>query len=421
MNITDRAHAIELDRKDPLARFRDKFHIPLHSDGREQVYLCGHSLGLMPRTIKAEIDHELDAWAGLAVAAHFEGAFPWKDYHESLREPLAQLVGAKPLEVVAMNSLTVNLHLMLISFFRPVAGRSKILIEKHAFPSDRYAVESQLRFHGLDPDENMVQLEAVPDGGPLDESEIESYLAEYGDQVALVMFPGVQYATGQVFDLQRITAAARACGSAVGFDLAHAAGNIELNLHQCGCDFAVWCNYKYLNGGPGAVGGCFVHEQHSGRTDLPRLNGWWGNEADTRFLMKPEFVPAPGADGWQISCPAVLAMAPLRASLKIFNDAGMPQLRKKSVQLTGYLQDLIDTRLEGMVSVTTPAAREQRGCQLSLRVHAGREAARTLFQSLQANGYLCDWREPDIIRIAPAPLYNRFEEVWRTVDFIAAN
>ncbi len=421
MKITDRTYAIELDRNDPLARFRDEFYIPPHQDGKDQVYFCGHSLGLMSRRIKGEIDRELEAWAQLGVSAHFEGGFPWKNYHEALREPLAALVGAKPLEVVAMNSLTVNLQLMMISFFRPAGKRTKILIEKHAFPSDRYAVASQLRFHGLDPNEHMVQLEGTSGGGLLDESEIEHYLEAHGDEVSLVMFPGVQYATGQVFDLHRITTAARACGSAVGFDLAHSVGNVQPDLHDSGCDFAVWCSYKYLNGGPGAVAGCFVHEQHSGRSDLPRLNGWWGNDPETRFLMLPEFAPAQGADAWQLSCPTVLAMAPLRASLRLFEEAGMESLRQKSVALTGYLQQLIDTRLDGRISVTTPQATPRRGCQLSLRVHAGRAAARTLFQELQANGYLGDWREPDIIRFAPVPLYNSFEDVWRVVDFIAAN
>jgi len=418
---TDRSHALELDRNDPLARFRDEFHIPPNQDGSEQVYLCGHSLGPMPRNARTLIDQELDAWAERAVGSHFAGRNPWVDYHETLREPLAELVGALPVEVVAMNSLTVNLHLMMISFFRPKGQRSKILIEKHAFPSDRYAVESQLRFHGLDPDEHLVELAGVPDGYPVDESEIERYLIAHGDQVALVMFPGVQYATGQVFDLLRITAAARDCGAAVGFDLAHAAGNVPLNLHECGCDFAVWCSYKYLNGGPGAAAGCFVHEQHSRRSDIPRLHGWWGNDPGTRFLMTREFIPAAGADAWQLSCPPVLAMAPLRASLQLFSEAGMPALREKSLRLTNYLRKLIETRLAEEISIITPRAPQSHGCQLSLRVNAGRDAGRALFKSLEDNGYVGDWREPDIIRVAPIPLYNSFDDAWRFVDYVAGN
>ena len=334
---------------------------------------------------------------------------------------MATLVGARPTEVVAMNSLTVNLHLMMVSFYQPQGTRTKILIEKQAFPSDRYAVESQIRFHGLDPDEHLVELGGGATEGPIDESEIEAYLAEHGNTVALVMFPGVQYATGQVFDLQRLAAAAHACGAYAGFDLAHAVGNVPIELHDSGCDFAVWCSYKYLNAGPGAVAGCFVHERHSRRTDLPRLHGWWGNDPDSRFLMGPEFIPAVGADAWQLSNPPVMAMAPLRVSLQLFDEAGMTALRQKSLQLTGYLHDLVEERLGEVMSVTTPREPSQRGCQLSLRVRAGRDSARALFDSLEKNGFIGDWREPDIIRIAPVPLYNTFEEAWRFVDFIATH
>jgi kynureninase len=417
----DRQWAVEQDRNDPLAAYRKEFHIPLHLDGEPQVYFCGNSLGLQPRRLHAAMDQELRSWAELGVAGHFEGEFPWKPYHEFLRAPMATLVGARPTEVVAMNSLTVNLHLMMVSFYQPQGTRTKILIEKQAFPSDRYAVESQIRFHGLDPDEHLVELGGGATEGPIDESEIEAYLTEHGNTVALVMFPGVQYATGQVFDLQRLAAAAHACGAYAGFDLAHAVGNVPVQLHDSGCDFAVWCSYKYLNAGPGAVAGCFVHERHSRRTDLPRLHGWWGNDPDSRFLMGPEFIPAVGADTWQLSNPPVMAMAPLRVSLQLFDEAGMTALRQKSLQLTGYLHDLVEERLGEVMSVTTPREPSQRGCQLSLRVKAGRDSARALFDSLEKNGFIGDWREPDIIRIAPVPLYNTFEEAWRFVDFIVTH
>ena len=411
-----RQRAQRLDHEDPLAAFRDRFWIPEGPGGAPQRYFCGNSLGLQPRALARELAAELEAWKRLGVAGHFEGPHPWMPYHEELREPLARLAGAKPPEVVAMNSLTVNLHLLMTSFYRPAGARNRILIERQPFPSDRYAVESQIRWHGLDPADCLVEL-ASPGARQIDEGLVEDYLAEHGDEVALVLWPGVHYATGQRFDLGRIAEAARRAGAAVGFDLAHAAGNVPLDLHASGCDFAAWCSYKYLNAGPGAVAAAFVHERHHGREDLPRLHGWWGQDPKIRFRMGPEFVPAPGADAWQLSNPPILAMAPLRVSLEIFDAAGLDRLRAKSVALTGFFADLVTARLGEAMEILTPADPERRGCQLSLRVRAGRDAGRALFEALEAEGIVTDWREPDVIRAAPVPLYNRFADC---VDFVDA-
>jgi len=412
-----RERARELDRQDPLRAWRDAFWIPRHED-RDQVYLVGNSLGLQPRALAAFMEEELAHWRELGVEGHFSGPRPWMSYHESVREPLARLVGARPLEVVAMNALTVNLHLLMVSFFRPGGDRKRIVIERHAFPSDRYAVESQLRFHGLDPDECLVELGATGDGRLVDEAEVEAYLREEGERVALVLWPGVQYATGQSFDLARISAAARAAGAAVGFDLAHAVGNVPVALHDSGADFAAWCSYKYLNSGAGSVSGAFVHERHHGRDDLPRFHGWWGCDPETRFLMGPDFVPAPGADAWLLSNSHILSLAPLRVSLDLFHEAGFDALRKKSIALTGYLEDLVRAQADDLVKIITPSDPARRGCQLSLAVRAGRDAGRELFGHLVRQGVVGDWREPDIIRVAPVPLYNRFEDAWRLVHHL---
>jgi kynureninase len=412
-----------LDAADPLAEYRDRFWIPKHADGSDQLYFCGNSLGLQPRALAQEMAQELEAWKTYGVAGHFEGKYPWMPYHEFLREPLARLAGARPHEVVAMNSLTVNLHLMMVSFYRPEGQRRKILIEQQAFPSDRYAVTSQIRFHGLDPEECLVDLSpAGRSTGPgercIDEADVEAFLEAEGDTVALVLWPGVQYATGQVFDLARITRAAHAAGAMAGFDLAHSAGNVPLDLHDSGCDFAAWCSYKYLNAGAGAVAGCFVHERHSERTDLPRFHGWWGHEQESRFKMGHDFVPAKGADAWQLSNPPVLAMAPLRVSLAEFERAGFDRLREKSIRLTDYLARLITQELDELLETITPAEESRRGCQLSLRVRGGHEKGRELFEFLEGHGVITDWREPDVIRAAPVPLYNRFEDCWGLVDRI---
>ncbi|MBS0570326.1 MAG: kynureninase [Proteobacteria bacterium] len=399
------ADARARDDADPLASFRDEFLIPPHGDG-QQVYLCGNSLGLQPRATRQALLDELDAWRDLAVEAHFRGKHPWMPYHNEVRAHLAELVGALPAEVVAMNSLTVNLHLMMASFYRPTRERHAILIEKGPFPSDQYAIESQIRFHGFDPATSLIEVPGDEPGQCISDASIERVLDAHGTRIALVLLPGVQYRTGQVFDLKRIAARARAQGCRVGFDLAHAVGNVPLALHDSGCDFSVWCSYKYLNSGPGAVAGCFVHERHA-RADLPRFAGWWGHDQSTRFTMGPEFSPTPGADGWQLSNPPILALAPLRVSLELFHRAGMARLREKSVALTGYLEGLIHQHLAELIDILTPRQSERRGCQLSLRVKGGREAGRALFEHLGRQGIIGDWREPDTIRVAPVPLYNR--------------
>ena len=407
----DETWALARDAADPLASFRDEFLIPPQAGG-EQTYLCGNSLGLQPRTTRAALLDELDAWAQLAVEAHFRGKHPWMPYHNEVREHLAELVGALPGEVVAMNSLTANLHLMMVSFYRPTAERNAILIEKSPFPSDRYAVESQIRLHGYDPATALIELDGDEPNGCISDVAIERVLDRHGTRIALLLLPGVQYRTGQVFDLKRITALAHAKGCVVGFDLAHSVGNIPVNLHDSGCDFAVWCSYKYLNSGPGAVAGCFVHERHA-RAPLPRFAGWWGHDQATRFKMGPDFVPTSGADGWQLSNPPILALAPLRVSLEIFHRAGAARLREKSLALTGYLAWLTETQLAHIIEITTPREPDRRGCQLSLRVKGGRDAGRMLFEYLGTNGIIGDWREPDTIRVAPTPLYNRFIDCLR--------
>ena len=404
-----------LDGTDPLRGFRERFLIPDHQ-GREQAYFCGNSLGLQPRGVRAALLQELDDWAELGVEAHFRGRQPWMPYHESVREPLAAVVGAQPQEVVAMNSLTANLHLLMVSFYRPTAARPAILIEAGAFPSDRHAVASQLHFHGFDPAAHLIELAPDEDTGTISMAAIERTLAEHGQRIALVLWPGVQYRTGQAFDLREISRLAHAHGCTVGFDLAHAAGNLALQLHDSGADFAAWCSYKYLNSGPGAVAGAFVHERHA-RADLPRFTGWWGHDPATRFRMGPEFVPTPGADGWQLSNPPILALAPLRVSLELFAEAGMARLRAKSERLTAYLEALIQRHCADVLQVVTPAEPARRGCQLSLRVAGGRGCGRALFEHISAHGIIGDWREPDVIRISPVPLYNNHADIRR---FVAA-
>ena len=406
--------ATVLDGRDPLQGFRDRFLIPRH-DGDEQAYFCGNSLGLQPRAVRDALLQELDDWAALGVEAHFRGRHPWMPYHAELRDGLATLVGAQPSEVVAMNSLTANLHLLMVSFYRPTAERPAILIEAGAFPSDRYGVQSQVRFHGFDPDTDVIELAGDEPDGTISMQAIERVLAEHGHRIALVLWPGVQYRTGQAFDLEAITRVAHARGCVVGFDLAHAAGNLPLALHDSGADFAAWCHYKYVNAGPGAVAGAFVHERHA-RTDRPRFAGWWGHDQATRFRMGPQFVPTPGADGWQLSNPPILALAPVRVSLELFAEAGMDRLRAKSLQLTGYLERRVREELADTLQIVTPREPERRGCQLSLRVAGGREHGRALFEFLESRGVVGDWREPDVIRISPVPLYNRFADVDRFVD-----
>ncbi len=399
------------DAADPLRDLRDEFHIPRHGDA-EMAYFCGNSLGLQPKGARACVDEVMDKWARDAVEGHFLEPAPWMPYHALVRDGLADVVGAQPLEVVAMNSLTANLHLMMVSFYRPAAERSAILMEAGAFPSDRHAMASQLQARGLSAEDSLIEVEPDQADGTFSMAAIERAIAEHGPRLALILWPGVQYRTGQAFDLKEIARLGHAAGAMVGFDLAHAVGNLPLRLHDSGADFAVWCHYKYMNSGPGAVGGCFVHERHA-RTDRPRFAGWWGHDEASRFRMAPEFVPTPGADGWQLSNPPILGLAPLRASLTLFARAGMPALRAKSERLTGDLEQLIRKHLADTLQIVTPAAPEQRGCQLSLRVAGGRERGRALFEHLSGQGVLGDWREPDVIRISPAPLYNNHSDILR--------
>jgi kynureninase len=412
------AHAHAQDAADPLSTLRAEFLIPRH-DGREMAYFCGNSLGLQPKSARAHVEEVLDKWAHEAVEGHFTGNAQWMDYHALVRAPLAGVVGAEESEVVAMNSLTANLHLMLVSFYRPTRERPAILMEAGAFPSDRYALESQVRFHGFDPATDLIEL--APDGGDgtISMAAIERAIAEHGPRLALVCWPGVQYRTGQAFDLAGITRLAHAAGATVGFDLAHAVGNLPLALHDSGADFAVWCHYKYVNAGPGAVAGCFVHARHA-CADLPRFAGWWGHDQATRFRMGPEFRPTPGADGWQLSNPPILGLAPLRGSLEQFTRVGMRALRARSERLTRYLEQLVVQQLDGTLAIVTPDVAAQRGAQLSLRVAGGRERGRALFDHLVAHGVLGDWREPDVIRISPVPLYNTHADVLRFVREVEA-
>ncbi|AKS42495.1 kynureninase [Wenzhouxiangella marina] len=396
--------------------FRERFRIPPGPDGEDCLYFCGNSLGLQPQASADAVTAELERWAGLGVAGHFDGPLAWMPYHRLATDHLARLVGAKRHEVVAMNSLTVNLHLMMVSFFRPSGARRRIVIERGAFPSDRHAVASQLEFHGLDQDRDLVELAPRRDG-LLHEEDLEDYLERFGDQVALVLWPGVQYATGQAFDMERIARACQRAGVMLGLDLAHAVGNLPLELNAWGCDFAVWCSYKYLNAGPGAVAGCFVHERHAKDT-RPRFAGWWGHDEKTRFRMGPDFEPMRGAEGWQLSNPPVLALAALWPSLEIFSEAGIQNLRQASLAMTGHLAQRINDELADTLQILTPMEPHRRGCQLSLRVRSGRHDGRLLFERLEGHGVIADWREPDIIRVAPVPLYNRIEDCDRLIDMI---
>src|SRR6184192_3402456 len=415
----DEDFARQLDAEDPLRHFREKFHLPIGADGKPFIYFAGNSLGLMPKAARQIVEQELDDWAKLAVDAHLDGAAPWYSYHETLREPTARLVGANSLEVICMNSLTVNLHLMMATFYRPTKSRFKVLMEEPAFPSDTYAIKSQIVHHGFDPKDALVL--AGPRKGELTirQEDIESALEKYGQQIAIVMIGGINFFTGQLFDIERITSLSQKRGCVVGFDLAHAIGNVPLALHQWNVDFAVWCSYKYLNAGPGAVAGAFVHERHATNTELPRLAGWFGNDPNTRFRLhlEPEFIPVPSADGWQISNPSIFSMAPLRASLAIFDEAdGMEPLRAKSIKLTGYLQFLLEQAGSNRFNVITPRETAARGCQLSILAH---EHPKELFGKLQAASVKCDFREPNVIRVAPTPLYNSFHEIWRFAKILA--
>ena len=405
--------AATLDATDPLASFRQEFHLPPGPDGQPGTYLCGNSLGLLPKTARAAVEREFASWEARGVEGHFLGSSPWLHYHETLTDATARLVGARPLEVVVMNTLTVNLHLLLVTFYRPTATRYKVLMEGGAFPSDQYALESQAHLHGLDPDDVIVELLPRPGEHTLRTEDIEAKIAELGDSLATVIIGGVNYYTGQAFDMAAITRAGHAVGALVGFDLAHAVGNIELHLHDWDVDFACWCTYKYLNSGPGGTSGVFIHERFAERPDLVRLAGWWGHDAAARFQMKKGFQPMPGAAGWQLSCAQVFPMAIHAASLAIVERAGgIMGLRRKSEQLTARLESHIRALglLTSKLEIITPADPAQRGCQLSVLVH---ERGRELFDFLAGQGIIGDWREPNVIRLAPVPLYNSFADVDR--------
>jgi len=396
---------------------RDRFRIPLGPDGEDCLYLCGNSLGLQPASTSDAVNAELERWGRLGVAGHFDGPVGWMDFHRPIADALAPLVGAQANEVVAMNALTVNIHLMMASFYRPTAERRRVLMEKGAFPSDRHAVISQIELHGYSGAEDLVELAPRRDG-LLHEEDLEDYLERYGDQTALVLWPGVQYATGQVFDMERISRACRRAGVTLGLDLAHAVGNVPVQLHDWGVDFAVWCSYKYLNAGPGAVAGCFIHDKHV-NDEMPRLSGWWGHERATRMKMPPDFIPSRGADGWQISNPPILSLATLPPSLELFGEVGIDRLRAASTAMTGHLATKINEELGDRLDIVTPLEPHRRGCQLSIRVREGQQQGRALFERLEAHGIIGDWREPDIIRVAPAPLYNSIADCDRLVSAMA--
>ena len=419
MFSVDEKFVCDIDAQDPLRDFRDCFHLPLGKDGKPLIYFAGNSLGLMPKSARQILDEELDNWAKFGVDAHHAAGTPWYSYHEALREPVARLVGAKPIEVICMNSLTVNLHLMMATFYRPTKSRFKVLMEDPAFPSDTYAIKTQIAHHGLDPKDALIL--ARPRNGEftIRTKDIIDLIEKHADHLALVMFAGVNFFTGQLFDIAEITAAAHKRGIIVGFDLAHAIGNVPLLLHDWNVDFAVWCSYKYLNAGPGAIAGAFVHERHATNTKLPRLAGWFGNDPNTRFRLhlEPEFIPVPSADGWQISNPPIFSMAPLRASLSIFDEVGgIERLRAKSIKLTGYLEFLLMEIGSKKFSVITPGDPNARGCQLSIVAH---QHPKELHNELVAAGVKGDFREPNVIRVAPTPLYSTFHEVWRFAQILS--
>lgn len=407
--------AQEMDERDALKHFREKFFIPKQSNGEDVLYFTGNSLGLQPKITRNYIEQELKDWETFGVEGHFHAKNPWMPYHEFLTKSMANVIGAKPIETVVMNSLTVNLHLLMVSFYRPTEKRYKIVIEKNAFPSDQYAVQSQIKFHGFDVSNALIELTPHEGETTLRAEDIEKTLRENGEEIALILLGGVNYYTGQAFDMKRITEIGHEIGAVVGFDLAHAAGNLFLQLHDWNVDFAAWCSYKYLNSGPGGIAGVFVHEKHADNFDLPSFAGWWGHDKETRFLMGDEFVPMRGAEGWQLSNPPIFQLASLRASLDIFEEAGIKTLREKSIELTNYLEFLLNEIHDERIEIITPKDENQRGCQLSIRV---KNADKNLFKLLTVNGVISDWREPDVIRVAPVPLYNSFVDCFRFVQIL---
>ena len=418
-NLFSLEYAQNLDQQDPIKAIRQEFTIPKQANGEEEIYLCGNSLGLQPKLADQYVNDELSQWRKLGVKGHFSGDYPWMPYHEFLSQGFAELVGAKNSEVVSMNTLTANLHFMMVSFYRPTQKRHKIIIEDHAFPSDHYAVESQIKYHGFDPRDSMILLKPRDGEDTLNDQDILDAIEEHGDTTALIMLPGVQYYTGQVLDMQVITHAGHKKGCYVGFDLAHAAGNIPMELHQWGPDFAAWCTYKYLNSGPGSVAGCFVHERHHANKDLPRFAGWWGHDKDSRFKMENQFVPTQSAEAWQLSNPPILSLAAIRGSLDTIKKAGgIHKLREKSLQLTRYLRQLLEQELADEINILTPSDEKSSGAQLSLTVNLHGADGKQIFDAIEAAGVTCDFRHPNVIRVAPVPQYNSFEDCFKFVAIL---
>ncbi len=406
-------YAVQQDLLDELSEYREQFHIPKDENGKDWLYFTGNSLGLQPKSTKNYINQELDDWANLGVEGHIEAKNPWITYHEFLTDSMAKIVGAKPIEVVVMNTLTTNLHLLMVSFYQPSKTKFKIVIESDAFPSDRYAVESQLKFHGYDPEDGVILWEPREGEELLRIEDLETILNEQGDEIALLLIGGVNYYTGQYLDLKKIATLGHAKDCMVGIDLAHGVGNIQPNLHDSKVDFAAWCTYKYLNSGPGSLAGLFVHEKHAYNKDLKRFAGWWNHNKETRFNMRQPFDVMAGAEGWQLSNPPILSMAAIKASLDMFNEVGMEALREKSLKLTSYFEFLINELNNDKIKIITPSNPEERGCQLSIQV---KNADKSLHQKLTDVHIITDWREPDVIRCAPTPLYNTFEDVYRMVE-----
>jgi len=414
---SDEEFANKMDLEDPLNKFRGRFHFPKMEDGTETIYLCGNSLGLQSKLATSAVDMVMDQWRSLAVKGHFDNDNPWTSFHLSLKSSMAELVGAKPDEVTLMNTLTVNLHLMLTSFYQPKGRRTKILMEKDAFPSDRYAVESHLHWHGLSIEENIIYIYKEKGRHYIDQEEIKKIIEDQGEEIALIMIGGVNYYTGQCFNLPKIVEWGHSQGCIVGFDLAHAVGNVPLSLHDSGADFAVWCTYKYMNSGPGSIAGAYVHERYHSDDRLPKLKGWWGHDADIRFKMRDDFLPAPGIESWQISCQPILSLAPVKASLEMFAEAGMKALRNKSVLLTGYLEYLLKELSVSKIKILTPELQSERGCQLSIFIEG---SDKSVHDQLSDAGVITDWRNPGVIRVAPAPLYNSYMDVYRFVKILSA-
>jgi len=417
--------ANQMDQQDPIANIRQEFSIPKMANGKQEIYFCGNSLGLQPKLAAQYVKRELDQWAELGVKGHFSGDFPWMPYHEFLSEGFADIVGAETDEVVCMNTLTANLHFMMVSFYRPTKTRHKILIEEHAFPSDHYAVESQVKFHGLDPDESMLLIKPRDGEETIRNEDVLELIEKQGDSIALILLPGVQYYTGQVFDMQSITEKGHNKGCLVGFDLAHAAGNIPMDLHAWNVDFACWCTYKYLNSGPGSVAGCFVHQNHHHDETLPRFAGWWGHDKMSRFKMENKFKPMKSAEAWQLSNPPVLSLAAIRGSLDTIKKAGgIKVLREKALKLTGYLRYLIKTELNEKVSILTPSDSRYSGSQLSLAIKLkdgdDPERGKQIFDAIEEAGVTGDWRYPNVIRVAPVPQYNSFTDAYQFVELLSA-